>query len=281
VERADFVALLRGEDPSTGAVLDAGHYRVRHAFFDVVFTAPKSVSLLFALSEPGLGAAVLGAHERARDATLAYLGREAAWVKQPTGERQSERAGGLCFVPFVHKTSRSGDPHLHSHVLVANLSSSPSRGWSALDSGPIYAERAAAASLYGAALRYELSVAVGVELRERSAPGSDVVGFSDRVIDRFSSRSAAIHASSTRDDHQSAKERRDALRARVLPNPSSHRWPHWSKHGEIAREPRRGGRTRAAALERVLARSQREGLFAMVRSSGRRSDSHPRLPVVS
>jgi len=213
VERSEFVALLRGEDPSTGTVLDAGHRRVRHAFFDVVFTAPKSVSLLFALSEPDLGAAVLGAHERARDATLAYLGREAAWVKQPTGERRSERAEGLCFVPFVHKTSRSRDPHLHSHVLVANLSSSAARGWSALDSGPIYAERAAAASLYDVALRYELRMAVGVELRERSAPGSDVVGFSDRVIDLFSSRSTAIRASLAGNDHRTARERRDSLRA--------------------------------------------------------------------
>jgi conjugative relaxase-like TrwC/TraI family protein len=193
--RSSFATLLSGRDPVTLQILDAGRGRVRHAFFDVVFTSPKSVSLLYALSDPPVRAAVLLAHERARDATLQYLERRAAWVKCPGEERRSEPADGLCWRAFVHHTSRSGDPHLHSHVLVANLVPSSARGWSPLDSGPFYAERRSAEALYGAALRFELHDTLGVEFRSRTAPGSDVAGFSDQVIDSFSQRANAIRAS--------------------------------------------------------------------------------------
>jgi conjugative relaxase-like TrwC/TraI family protein len=192
--RAGFATLLSGRDPVSLQTLDSGRGRVRHAFFDVVFTSPKSVSLLYALSEPPVRAAVLLAHERARDATLEYLERRAAWVKSPGEDRRSDRADGLCWRAFVHHTSRSGDPHLHSHVLVANLVPSSARGWSPLDSGPFYAERRSAEALYGAALRYELHDMLGVEFRSRTTPGSDVAGFSDQVIDSFSQRTNAIRA---------------------------------------------------------------------------------------
>src|ERR1700722_1750358 len=192
--RSGFATLLSGRDPVTSQTLDAGRARVRHAFFDVVFTSPKSVSLLYALSDPPVRAAVLLAHERARDATLEYLERRGAWVKCPGEDRRSERADGLCWRAFVHHTSRSGDPHLHSHVLVANLVPSRARGWSPLDSGPFYAERRSAEALYGAALRFELHDTLGVEFRSRTAPGSDVAGFSDQVIDAFSQRRNAVRA---------------------------------------------------------------------------------------
>jgi conjugative relaxase-like TrwC/TraI family protein len=192
--RREFTALLSGKDPRSSEVLDSGHARVRHAFFDVVFTSPKSVSLLYALSEPEVRAAVLVAHERARDAALGYVERRAAWVKRPGADRRSEPADGLCWRAFVHHTSRSGDPHLHSHVLVANLVPSQARGWSALDSGPLYAERRTAEALYDTALRFELRESLGVDFRARTGRGSDVAGFSDQMIDAFSQRATAIRA---------------------------------------------------------------------------------------
>lgn len=210
--RAGFATLLSGRDPVSLQNLDSSRWRVRHAFFDVVFTSPKSVSLLYALSEPPIREAVLLAHERARDATLEYLERRAAWVKSTGEDRRSERADGLCWRAFVHHTSRSGDPHLHSHVLVANLVSSSARGWSPLDSGPLYAERRSAEALYGAALRFELHTMLGVEFRSRTARGSDVAGFSDQVIDSFSQRRNAIRAALAASEERSGVSRTALLR---------------------------------------------------------------------
>jgi len=210
--RSDFSTLLSGRDPVTGEILDSRRGRVRHAFFDVVFTSPKSVSLLYALSEPPVRSAVLLAHERARDATLDYLERRAAWVKSPRDDRRSDRADGLCWRAFVHHTSRSGDPHLHSHVLVANLVSSAARGWSTLDSGPLYAERRSAGALFDAALRFELHEMLGVEFRSRTAPGSDIAAFSDQVIDSFSQRANAIRAAGAASRNRSQVSKDPLLR---------------------------------------------------------------------
>jgi conjugative relaxase-like TrwC/TraI family protein len=228
--RAGFATLLSGRDPATSEVLDAGHNRVRHAFFDVVFTSPKSVSLLYALSEPPIRAAVLLAHERARDATLEYLERRGAWVKTLGDDRRNERAEGLCWRAFVHHTSRSGDPHLHSHVLVANLVPSEARGWSPFDSGPFYAEQRSAEALFGAALRFELHDSLGVEFRSRTARGSDVAGFSDQVIDAFSQRANAIRAarSASRDGLVSRAEFGRGLRPdKVAEPPIDHLVEAW------------------------------------------------------
>ena len=47
------------------------------AAFDLTFSAPKSVSVLFAIGEPALARALVEAHEPAVDAALGYLEREA------------------------------------------------------------------------------------------------------------------------------------------------------------------------------------------------------------
>lgn len=186
VIQSDLAELLRG-----GGALEhcgVGAHRVRHAFIDVVFTCPKSVSLLFGLAPPVQRGEVLAAHVTARDTVLSYLERVGAWVKAPTGARTPSRADGFIWAPFVHHVNRSGDPHLHSHVVVANLVQSPERGWSPLYSGALFSERIAAGQLYRAALRFELAERLGLEFRSRSAKGSDVVGFSDSVLDAFSRR---------------------------------------------------------------------------------------------
>ncbi len=103
--RAGFATLLSGRDPVTSQPLDPGRERVRHAFFDIVFTSPKSVSLLYALAEPPVRAAVLLAHEHARDATLEYLERHAAWVQVPGEDRRSERDCYGNGVAFAHVES--------------------------------------------------------------------------------------------------------------------------------------------------------------------------------
>jgi conjugative relaxase-like TrwC/TraI family protein len=48
-------------------------------------------------------------------------------------------AEGFVAAAFRHRTSRAGDPHLHTHVLVPNLVFSPQdERWSALDARPLY-----------------------------------------------------------------------------------------------------------------------------------------------
>ena len=70
-----------------------------------------------------------------------------------------EHAPGFVAAAYQHRTSRAQDPHLHTHVIVANMAQSPSDGkWRALDGEPILKSyRLAAGYLYQAHLRGELT----------------------------------------------------------------------------------------------------------------------------
>ena len=62
-------------------------------------------------------------------------------------------ATGSTAAAFLHRTSRAGDPQLHTHVLVANLIQGSDGRWSALDGRLVYAHARTAGFLYQAALR--------------------------------------------------------------------------------------------------------------------------------
>src|SRR3546814_12159725 len=71
---------------------------------------------------------------------------------------------GFVAAAFRHRTSRAGDPHLHTHVVVANLAHAPvDDRWTALDARPLYSWLSPVGHLYEAHLRWELTHPLGVE----------------------------------------------------------------------------------------------------------------------
>ena len=77
--------------------------------------------------------------------------------------RVREGAGGFA-AAYPHRTSRAQDPHLHTHVVVANVAQIPDERWRALDGvAALQTHRLAAGYLYQAHLRSELSRQLAVE----------------------------------------------------------------------------------------------------------------------
>ena len=129
------------------------------AGFDLVFSPPKSVSLLHALGDEQTRRAVNEAHLTAWQAALGYLEDEACVTRRGAQGVHREHAPGFVAAAYQHRTSRAQDPHLHTHVIVANMAQSPSDGkWRTLDGEPILKSyRLAAGYLYQAHLRAELT----------------------------------------------------------------------------------------------------------------------------
>ena len=73
------------------------------------------------------------------------------------------RGEGLIAAAFRHRTSRNGDPHLHTHVLVPNMVRGEDGKWATLDARWIYTSAKTIGYLYEAQLRHNLTVALGVE----------------------------------------------------------------------------------------------------------------------
>jgi conjugative relaxase-like TrwC/TraI family protein len=124
--------------------------------FDVTFCAPKSVSLVRALrTDEVVAKAIADAHTTAMSEAMEYLAVHAGYtrVHNPhTGENDLVRLPGLVAVAYQHETSRCGDPHLHTHVIVPNADGQ----MVSIDGTSLYHEARAAGVIYQATLRREL-----------------------------------------------------------------------------------------------------------------------------
>ena len=191
VDAANLTTLLAGVDPTSGEALDPRHGRVTVAAFDCTFAAPKSVSVLYALGGPETVEQVRASHERAVAGALGYLERHAALVRRSGAPVSSP---GFVAASFLHRTSRAEDPHLHTHLVVANLAPDADGRWSAIDARPLFAHASAAGALYRAELRHEISRRLSVDWQTRAEGFADLIGIPATALRGFSRRSAEIAA---------------------------------------------------------------------------------------
>ena len=86
--------------------------------FDMTFSAPKSVSLLWAFASEPVAEVVAAAHREAVGEALGFLEERSAVARvQHAGVRRRVGTEGWAVAGFVHRTSREGDPQLHTHCL--------------------------------------------------------------------------------------------------------------------------------------------------------------------
>jgi conjugative relaxase-like TrwC/TraI family protein len=119
VDADDLRALLIGDEPGTGVGLLDGHRSRKVAAFDLTFSAPKSVSLLWAFAGPEVSAVASIAHVEAVAVALDFMERRAGATRQMVDGERRRIPTGIAAATFVHRTSREGDPQLHTHAVVA------------------------------------------------------------------------------------------------------------------------------------------------------------------
>jgi conjugative relaxase-like TrwC/TraI family protein len=166
--------------------------------FDACWKAPKSVSLLWAfgdripVGDRTLDRVIESAHDEAVREAMGYLDASAARGRRGhNGVVQVETIGFVAAV-FRQRTSRANDPHLHSHVVIANVCQGSDGRWGALDARLIYAYAKSAGYLYESHLRHRLSVELGVDWTEVENGIAEVAGVPEEMIERFSKRSREI-----------------------------------------------------------------------------------------
>jgi conjugative relaxase-like TrwC/TraI family protein len=130
--------------------------------YDLCFSAPKSISALWAIGEGSVPASVVAAHRTAVATALDYLDSHAAFSRVGTDGHIQVGSGGFAAAVFPHRTSRAGDPQLHAHALVVNKVQCPDGEWRTIDGHEIYAHKKSAGVVYQAALRNELTRRLGV-----------------------------------------------------------------------------------------------------------------------
>ena len=138
---------------------------VRRSGLDLTFSAPKSVSTLFALGGPEVAGEVRAAHRVAVEQTVRYLEGLAARAmrgRNEDGNPPRIATDGWLAAAFEHVTSRSDDPQVHTHVVVPNVVRGEDGRWSAFDTREVYRQALTGGFLYQAVLRGELTRRLGV-----------------------------------------------------------------------------------------------------------------------
>ncbi len=191
VAAADLEAALAGQQPVTGRALTRRRGSV--AGFDLTFAAPKSVSVLWGVGGPEVAPEVLDAHERAVDSAMTYVAGHALSARRgPEAERVLVGVEGPVAASFTHGLSRAGDPHLHTHVVVANVGHGDDGRWTAVDGRGLHAHARAAGQLYDAHLRDELARGLGLQWVPRRNGAYELAMMDPAILGVLSARQAEI-----------------------------------------------------------------------------------------
>lgn len=198
---AEAFTKLMGHETPAGESMTVTRSHGKVAAFDHTFSAPKSVSLLYAFGDEHVRSQVTSAHHEAVAEAVKYMEERCSNSRLGVRFRDAEgnhrfttrtlESEGYVAAAFDHFTSRANDPQVHTHVVVINRVWAD-EGWRAIDAKRAYAHAKAGGSVYQAVLRDELTQRLAVEWQSVVNGVADITGFSPELIRHFSTRRTEI-----------------------------------------------------------------------------------------
>jgi conjugative relaxase-like TrwC/TraI family protein len=197
----DFVALMEGRDPQTGGWLrPEGAGGGRGGGIDGTFSAPKSVSVVWALADPWQREQIEQAHANAVEQAVGYLRERVPVVRRRySGQVVEELAKDVIAVEYRHTTARgvsdaeAPDPQLHSHVVITGVVREDDR-IAATWSRPVFRSAGEVGAFYRSALAQELA-SVGYQIEQATGKNGkyfEIAGVPMELREAFSGRSREV-----------------------------------------------------------------------------------------
>lgn len=175
----------------------------RQSGWDLTFSAPKSVSTLWAVSDQNTRKFIEAAQKKAVERALDFVQEENAFTRRGKNGLEIEPAK-LTFATFEHGTSRAQDPQLHTHCLLLNLATREDGTTGTILSKPIFEQKMLAGALYRVELAYQLENSLNLNcVREKSF--FKVEGVNKALEDEFSKRRKEIQTALKESGFSSAK----------------------------------------------------------------------------
>ncbi len=184
------------------------------AGLDCTFSAPKSISLMALV---GGDHRLISAHERAVEKVMAQVSKLAHTRVTIDGKTSIEKSGKIAFATFQHHTSRAGDPQLHSHNVVFNVTKGEDGELRSLTNDEILQAQHSLDAEYKVQLRRQVE-ALGYSICA-TKNGFEIEEVRQEAIDHFSQRKLAIDESlredgTAREKASASKRQAAALKTR-------------------------------------------------------------------
>ncbi|MBB5040549.1 MobF family relaxase [Prosthecobacter dejongeii] len=203
IDKEVFSKIFDGLDAKGRPLVQNAGQENRQAGWDLTFSAPKSVSVLWSLLPSEAGAKIRECQLEAVRKACQYLEDEAGWTRRGKAGAIREKAS-LVVGLFEHGTSRAGDPQLHTHALFMNLAVRHDGTTGTIESKPFYQHKMAAGALYRSELAAQLQQKLGVEI-ERVRSWFEVKGIDKNLTEHWSTRRKEIEEALAQSGFQSSK----------------------------------------------------------------------------
>lgn len=194
VDREQFRNVMNGfsKEGSSPLVQNAGD-KDRQRGWDFVFSVPKSLSTLWSQADSETRNLIELSHREAVKETLRFVEERALWSRRGHAGTSREQVG-MCAALFEHGTSRSGDPNLHTHAVIASLCVREDGTTGSILSKPLFTHKMATGAIYRVSLGAHLmrTRTLGLCLTRRGTNLFEVSGVSPQLIRTFSRRKDAI-----------------------------------------------------------------------------------------
>jgi conjugative relaxase-like TrwC/TraI family protein len=192
VLKADFQNLISGNDLKGNKVIKDGIDRdknpLHRAVIDIPCTCPKSVSTVaLHVGDDRL----IDAHNKAVKVFIDYLESNFIYARETkNGITLMRPTGNAVFAVFSHSTSRENDPHLHSHVIIPNITKTPN-GYRAICNDEIFQHQKLLNNIYLAELAKNVKD-LGYDIDVKEDGNWEIAGIKREWIEAFSKRSSQI-----------------------------------------------------------------------------------------
>ena len=190
----EFLKLMAGNRPRMRGDVPLGRVYGEDSVcgFDVTASAPKSVSTMFAIGDDNTQREVLEAHDTAVATMLEWVEAHAHTRYRIGGQVAVVDAEGIVAATFRQHTSRSLDPQLHTHVVIANRVLSDDGRWLALDARAVKLDQRTLSGIYHLTLRSELTTRLGVDWQPVVNGIAEIENITDVIFEEFSTRTAGV-----------------------------------------------------------------------------------------
>jgi conjugative relaxase-like TrwC/TraI family protein len=192
IDREDWDALCENRHPQTGKRLTPRTKTDRRVLYDFTFSAPKSVSLLYAFTQ---NEKLLDAFRTSVEETMQDIEAEMKTRVRSGGANDDRLTGEAVRGSFVHLTARPEngvpDPHLHSHECCFNVTwDGEEKRWKAAQFGDIKRDGAYFEGMFHMRLAERLE-RLGLPLA-RTREGYEIAGIERATLRKFSRRTERI-----------------------------------------------------------------------------------------
>ncbi|MDQ2729625.1 MAG: relaxase domain-containing protein, partial [Actinomycetota bacterium] len=161
---------------------------------DLTFSPDKTFSALHAMAPPEIQAQMMAVHHEAVVATMARIEADACITRRGKGGFKNVDGAGFIWAEFDHRTSRAGDPQVHTHVVVANRTQGADGRWLAVEGGTLRQAAKGHGQMYQALVRAGMVRELGVSYEAVSPNGQAGVEGMGELCGGWSKRHAQIVA---------------------------------------------------------------------------------------